>query len=127
MKSKFKVSFLVFLIVILGCFTSVFADTINDGAVSGTTNISANVQNNQIDNSDKAVLIITKTNGQVKQYNVTMNIVNNFISWYKLRSAGKGNQFYKFDVVESSNPNIVKPDYVFFDEISSFEVDDYTE
>ncbi|SMC18666.1 Ig-like domain (group 2) [Clostridium acidisoli DSM 12555] len=78
------------------------------------------------DSSDKAALNITMTNGQVKQYNVTMNEVNKFISWYKLRSAGSGDPFYEFDITQSSNPNIVRTDYVIFDKISSFEVDDYT-
>jgi uncharacterized protein YjdB len=78
------------------------------------------------DSSDKAALNITMTNGQVKQYNVTMNEVNKFIAWYKLRSAGSGDPFYEFDITQSSNPNIVRTDYVIFDKISSFEVDDYT-
>lgn len=78
------------------------------------------------DSADKAALNITMTNGQVKQYNVTMNEVNKFISWYKLRSAGSGDPFYEFDITQSSNPSIVRTDYVIFDKISSFEVDDYT-
>ncbi|PJI07019.1 MULTISPECIES: LamG-like jellyroll fold domain-containing protein [Clostridium] len=78
------------------------------------------------DDSDKAALNVTMTNGQVKQYNVTMNEVNKFISWYKLRSAGSGDPFYEFDITQSSNPDIKRTDYVIFDKISSFEVDDYT-
>ncbi|WP_329603976.1 Ig-like domain-containing protein [Clostridium hydrogenum] len=77
-------------------------------------------------NSDKSVLNITMTNGQVKQYNVTMDTVNKFISWYRLRSAGSGDPFYEFDITQTSSPDIIKTDYVVFDKISSFEVDDYT-
>ncbi|MCR3760246.1 Ig domain-containing protein [Clostridium felsineum] len=78
-----------------------------------------------VNSSDKAVLSITMTNGQTKQYNVNMDIVNNFISWNKARVAGIGDPFFEFDITESSNPDIIKTDYVEFDKISSFEVDDY--
>lgn len=81
---------------------------------------------NPTDSSDKSVLNITMTNGQVKQYNVTMDTVNKFISWYRLRSAGSGDPFYEFDITQTSSPNIIKTDYVIFNKISSFEVDDYT-
>ncbi|KHD38777.1 hypothetical protein NL50_01750 [Clostridium acetobutylicum] len=73
-------------------------------------------------NTDKAVLSITMTNGQTKQFNVTMDVVNKFIDWYKLRDAGSGDQFFQFEITDPSKPNIVKIDY---DKISSFEVDDY--
>lgn len=39
MKNKFKVSLLVFVIVILGCFTSVFADTNQNGEVDENTKL----------------------------------------------------------------------------------------
>ncbi|URZ06121.1 Ig-like domain-containing protein [Clostridium felsineum] len=48
MKSKFKVYLTAFLIVILGCFTSVYADTTNDGTEVGNVNL-----NNTTDNSAK--------------------------------------------------------------------------
>lgn len=55
-----------------------------------------------------------------------MDTVNKFISWYRLRSAGSGDPFYEFDITKTSSPDIIKTDYVVFDRISSFEVDDYT-
>lgn len=57
---------------------------------------------------------------------MTMDTVNKFISWYRLRSAGSGDPFYEFDITQTSSPDIIKTDYVVFDKISSFEVDDYT-
>ncbi|ADZ21158.1 uncharacterized protein YjdB [Clostridium acetobutylicum] len=76
-------------------------------------------------NTDKAVLSITMTNGQTKQFNVTMDVVNKFIDWYKLRAAGSGDPFFQFDITDPSKPNVVKTDYIIFDKISSFEVDNY--
>ncbi|URZ00520.1 Ig-like domain-containing protein [Clostridium felsineum] len=78
-----------------------------------------------VNSSDKAVLSITMTNGQTKQYNVNMDIVDNFLSWYNLRAAGSGNSVFKFDVTESSNPDIISTEYVVFNQICTFRVDDY--
>ncbi|KHD37679.1 hypothetical protein NL50_05740 [Clostridium acetobutylicum] len=74
---------------------------------------------------DKACLNISMTNGQVKQYYVGMDLVNKFISWYKLRSAGSEEPFYEFDITQLSEPGILRHDYVVFNKISSFTVDDY--
>lgn len=45
MKRKFKVTLLAFLIVLLGCFSSVFADTTSDGAEIGTANFNGTAEN----------------------------------------------------------------------------------
>ena len=75
---------------------------------------------NPTDSSDKAVLNITMTNVQVKQYKVTMDTVNKIIIWYRLRSSGSGDPFYEFDITQPLNPNIIRTDYVIFNKISSF-------
>lgn len=107
--------------------TATITATTTDGTnLSASCTVTVTEPTNPTDNSDKAVLNITMTNGQVKQYNVTMDTVNKFIAWYRLRSAGSGNPFYEFDVTQTSSPTIIKTDYVVFDKISSFEVDDYT-
>lgn len=106
--------------------TATITATIDGTNLSASCTVTVTEPTNPTDNSDKAVLNITMTNGQVKQYNVTMDTVNKFIAWYRLRSAGSGNPFYEFDVTQTSSPTIIKTDYVVFDKISSFEVDDYT-
>ncbi|PJI07775.1 MULTISPECIES: Ig-like domain-containing protein [Clostridium] len=45
MKNKFRFSLVVFLIVVLGCFTSIFAAANNDGAEIGTANLGNTVEN----------------------------------------------------------------------------------
>lgn len=107
--------------------TATITATTTDGSnLSASCVVTVAEPSNPTNDSDKAVLNITMTNGQVKQYNVTMDTINKFISWYRLRSAGSGDPFYEFDITQTSNPDIIKTDYVIFDKISSFEVDDYT-
>lgn len=74
-------------------------------------------------NRDKSLLAITMTNGQTEVFNTTMDTVDNFISWYKLRSTGVGQLDYIFNKL---NARILKTEYISFDKISSFEVNDYT-
>lgn len=79
------------------------------------------------DNNGNAILTITMTNGNVKSYTVPMTKVNDFISWYNNRSSGSnGSLYYVFDKTESNQPFVKKSEYVVFDKISSFEVDEYS-
>lgn len=82
---------------------------------------------NPTDNTGNAILTITMTNGNVKSYTVSMSKVNDFISWYNNRSAGSnGSPYYAFDKTDNLQPFSKKTEYVVFDKISSFEVDEYT-
>ncbi|URZ03577.1 Ig-like domain-containing protein [Clostridium felsineum] len=96
--------------------------TITATTVDGKT-ASCVVTVNPAVNRDKSLLAITMTNGQTEVFNTTMDTVDNFISWYKLRSTGVGQLDYIFNKL---NTHILKTEYISFDKISSFEVDDYT-
>lgn len=82
---------------------------------------------NPTDSSGSAILNLTMTNGNVKSYTVSMSKVNDFISWYNNRAAGSnGSPYYTFDKTDNLQPFSKKTEYVVFDKISSFEVDEYT-
>ncbi|AZV56066.1 Ig-like domain-containing protein [Clostridium sp. AWRP] len=82
---------------------------------------------NPTDNTGNAILNLTMTNGNIKSYTVSMSKVNDFISWYNNRSAGSnGSPYYAFDKTDNLQPFSKKTEYVVFDKISSFEVDEYT-
>ncbi|URZ15490.1 Ig-like domain-containing protein [Clostridium felsineum] len=76
MKNRFKVSLLVFLIVILGCFTSVFADTTKDGAEIGTANL-----NNTTENSAKVGYRLSNPEKGWKRYDDRDSRINYLGSW----------------------------------------------
>ena len=78
-------------------------------------------------NNGNAILTLTMTNGNIKSSTVSMTKVNDFISWYNNRSSGSsGNPYYSFDKTDSLQPFTKKTEYVVFDKISSFEVDEYS-
>ncbi|WPC40935.1 Ig-like domain-containing protein [Clostridium sp. JS66] len=79
------------------------------------------------DNTGNAILTITMTNGNVKSYTVPMSKVNDFISWYDNRVSGStGKAYYTFDKTDNLQPFSKKTEYLVFDKISSFEVDEYS-
>lgn len=78
------------------------------------------------DNNGNAILTITMTNGNIKTYTVSMTKVNDFISWYNNRASGSnGSPYYSFDKTDNLQPFTKKTEYVVFDKISSFELDEY--
>lgn len=72
-----------------------------------------------------ANLEITMTNGQIKKYNLPMVEVDKFINWYIQRVAGAGKPFYGFVKTTDIAPFINKTEYIIFDKISSFEINEY--
>ena len=82
---------------------------------------------NPADNTGNAVLTITMTNGNVKAYTVPMTKVNDFISWYDNRVSGStGKAYYTFDKTDNLQSFSKKTEYLIFDKISSYEVDEYS-
>ena len=112
--------------------TATITATTQDGSnLSATCVVTVTPQGttptNPTDNTGNAILTLTMTNGNIKSYTVSMSKVNDFISWYNNRSAGSnGSPYYAFDKTDSSQPFLKKTEYVVFDKISSFEVDEYT-
>ncbi|MTK13074.1 MAG: fibronectin type III domain-containing protein [Clostridiaceae bacterium] len=95
--------------------------------IEGTQSNEAFATVNKPTETGNAILTITMTNGNVKSYTVSMTKVNDFISWYNNRSSGSnGIPYYAFDKADNLQPFTKKTEYVVFDKISSFEVDEYS-
>jgi Fibronectin type III domain. len=128
---------------------SVSADAFNGYNVSGLTNgtkyyfvVSAIISGKESSNSNeasatpksesvysgnKAILEIVMTNGTIKEYDLTMDEIDKFLTWYDNRSDGTGKSYYR--IIKRSN---VKPfnsryEYLQFDKLYSFEVKDYND
>ena len=57
-----------------------------------------------------------------------MTLVDNFISWYNNRAAGStGTPYFIINKNENLAPYSKKTEYLVFDKISSFEVDEYAQ
>ncbi|KAA6450830.1 hypothetical protein FZC77_08090 [Bacillus swezeyi] len=77
--------------------------------------------------SDRALLVITMTNGLEKEFDLSMDEVNDFISWYDQKDAGSGSSKYAIDKHDNNKgPFSSRKDYVIFSNILSFEVNEYS-
>ncbi|MEC1537615.1 DUF1668 domain-containing protein [Bacillus sonorensis] len=75
----------------------------------------------------RAILVITMTTGLEKEFDLSMEEVNDFISWYDQKAAGTGPARYAIDKHENNiGPFNNRKDHVIFDKILTFEVNEYS-
>ncbi|AIQ18785.1 galactose oxidase [Paenibacillus sp. FSL H7-0357] len=73
------------------------------------------------------MLVITLVTGTEKEYDLPMNEVNSFLTWFDARDAGRGPGMYAIDKHSNNKgPFKKRKDYVVFDKILTYEVSEYT-
>ncbi|MBH5317113.1 hypothetical protein I6N90_04730 [Paenibacillus sp. GSMTC-2017] len=73
----------------------------------------------------RGILTITLINGLEKEYDLSMTDINNFIQWYDLKASGTGSESYKFVKTWNKGPFKSRAEYVLFNKILTFEIDEY--
>jgi len=77
-------------------------------------------------NTNRALLEITLLNGVIKEYDLSMNEVNQFINWYEAKASGSGSISFAIDKHQNNKgPFKSRKDYIIFDKIITFEVNEY--
>jgi hypothetical protein len=79
------------------------------------------------DEGNKAILEVVMTNGTIKEYDLTAEELNKFLTWYDNRSDGTGKTYFKMPKKSNVKPFISRNEYLSYDKIYSFEVKDYNE
>ncbi|WP_178075758.1 Kelch repeat-containing protein [Paenibacillus oralis] len=75
---------------------------------------------------NRAILVITMNTGFEKEFDLSMQEVNDFITWYENKQAGTGTASYAIDKHDNNRgPFSARKDYVIFDKILTFEVNEY--
>ncbi|MED4954395.1 hypothetical protein ABEO75_20130 [Paenibacillus macerans] len=75
---------------------------------------------------NRAILVVTMTTGLEKEFDLSMEEVNDFISWYEAKQTGSGKASYAIDKHDNNKgPFSARKDYVIFDKILTFEVNEY--
>lgn len=72
-----------------------------------------------------ALLQITLSEGIVKEYDLSMSEVTDFINWYSLKDNGSGDAFYIFEKLYNDGPFTSRNEYITFNSIIYFEVMEY--
>lgn len=74
----------------------------------------------------RAILTVALTTGLEKEYDLSMTEVNSFISWYEGKAAGTGTASFAIDKhTNNKGPFKARKDYVIFDKILTFEINEY--
>lgn len=76
-------------------------------------------------NGDRAILVVTMTNGTIAEYDLSMTEVNAFVKWYEDKADGSGKAVYTINKNSNVAPFLSRKDYLNFDKIYSFEVKEY--
>ncbi|MFA9466779.1 MAG: fibronectin type III domain-containing protein [Velocimicrobium sp.] len=76
---------------------------------------------------NSAILEIVMTNGTIKEYSLTADELDIFLTWYDNRSDGIGKSYYRIPKKSNVKPFLSRKEYLSFDKIYSFEVKDYNE
>jgi uncharacterized protein YjdB len=91
--------------------------------VKGTELTASCIINVAKPSNDRAILAVTMTNGQTKEYDLPNSEIEAFTNWFD-SSNGKGQP--KFGFTKKIQPYKEVKEYVVFDKISSYEVRTYT-
>jgi hypothetical protein len=76
---------------------------------------------------NSATLVITMTNGGIKEYSLPIVDIDKFITWYDNKSDGTGKSYYTFTKSSNIVPYLRIKEYISFDKISSFEVKEFNQ
>lgn len=71
------------------------------------------------------ILEIYMVDGTEKEYELTSDKINEFLEWFDTRSEGSGKAYYVFEKTYNMGPYTSRDDYIIFDKIRDFEVNQY--
>ncbi len=74
---------------------------------------------------NKALLVITMVSGERKEYEMTMDKINDFIAWYNSKATSSPTYVIEKDYNRASFTS--RKDYIAYDQISNFEVNEYNQ
>jgi fibronectin type 3 domain-containing protein len=76
--------------------------------------------------NSRALLEITMVSGARFEYDLSLDELNTFMSWYNNRASGTGPAVYAMNKTYNKGPYTTRTDYIAFDKIQSFEVNEYS-
>jgi len=86
---------------------------------------SAKTNDEVIVTTSSALLVITMTNGNVNEYEVSLSKVADFLVWLEENYENNNVPYYKFEKDYNLGPFNSNVDYILFDKILQFEVKEY--
>lgn len=105
--------------------TAVITAKTEDGKLIATCTVNVRGEGEVLPSKNRALLRVALTNGSINEYDLSMTEVQNFINWYNGRAEGKGKISFAINKNANVKPFKTRTDYLVFDKIYSFEVNEY--
>jgi uncharacterized protein YjdB len=100
--------------------TATITATTLDGSKTATCIVTVSEQNHS-----NAILTIYLSNQTQRQYDLSSSELNAFLNWYDTRATGTGNVRYGFNKPVASSAFTKRTEYVVYDNIVAFDIDEY--
>lgn len=101
---------------------TITATTTDGSNLSAATEVT--VKEVEIDAS-RAILRLTMTTKDIHEYDLSLSEIDQFMNWLDGREDGQGKPYYKFKLNVTTGNIISRTEYIMYDKIVSFTVDDY--
>jgi len=98
----------------------------NEGQSVDSNEVNATPQGNvNPEPTGRALLTIYISGGQIKEYDLSPAELSAFLNWYDAKDAGSGPAKYAFTKTWNKGPFKARSEYVIFDKILTFDIDEY--
>jgi uncharacterized protein YjdB len=101
--------------------TATITATTPDGSITATCIVTVSEPNHS-----NAILTIYLSNQTQRQYDLSSNELSAFLNWYDTRATGTGSVRYGFNKPVASSAFTKRTEYVVYDNIVAFDIDEYT-
>ncbi len=98
-----------------------------NGVESGYSNEASATPMAPVIAGNPGILEITMVTGEIKEYDLTASEMQSFLTWYDSKSNGAEKSYYMITKKDKIKPFLSRKEYIAYDKISSFEVNEYTE
>ncbi|QDP99412.1 Ig domain-containing protein [Lysinibacillus fusiformis] len=101
---------------------TITATNTDESNLSATTEVT--VKEAEID-ANRAILRLTTTTKDIHEYDLSITEIEQFMNWLDGREIGQGKPYYKFNLNVTTGNIVSRTEYIMYDKIVSFTVDEY--
>ncbi|WP_054767340.1 Ig-like domain-containing protein [Lysinibacillus parviboronicapiens] len=103
---------------------TITAETTDGSNLSATAEVTVK-ESETAEIGTRAILRLTMTTKDIHEYDLSLSEIDQFMNWLDGREDGQGKPYYKFKLNVTTGNIISRTEYIMYDKIVSFTVDDY--
>lgn len=103
---------------------TITAETTDGSNLSATAEVTVK-ESETAEIGTRAVLRLTMTTKDIHEYDLSLSEIDQFMNWLDGREVGQGKPYYKFKLNVTIGNIVSRTEYIMYDKIVSFTVDDY--